>query len=88
MIRYNDIIKNKFLLSPHQLQLIEYSNKNSFRLESLLSRKIDNRDNGIDIGSNNYMPNSEYKFLKTRIANENSFIADLSSNESFEFKYR
>lgn len=88
VIRYNDIIKNKFLLSPHQLQLMEYSNKNSFRLESLLSRKIDNRDNGIDIGSNNYMPNSEYKFLKTRIANENSFIADLSSNESFEFMNR
>ncbi len=85
MIKYNDIIKNKFVLSPHQLQLMEYSNKNTFRLEDLLARELNKKDNGTDIGSNNYMTNSEYKFLKTRIANKNNYTIDLSSNESFEF---
>lgn len=85
MIKYNDVIKNKFVLSPHQLQLMEYSNKNSFKLEDLLFRKLNKQDNGIDIGSANYIRNSDYKFLKTRIANENNYIVDLSSNDSFEF---
>lgn len=85
MIKYNDVIKNNFVLSPHQLQLIEYSNKNAFKLENLLLRKLNKKDNGIDIGSNNYMRNSSYKFLKTRVANRDNFIVDLSSKESFEF---
>lgn len=85
MIKYNDVIKNNFVLSPHQLQLIEYSNKNTFKLENLLLRKLNKKDNGIDIGSNNYMRNSSYKFLKTRVANRDNFIVDLSSKESFEF---
>ena len=85
MIKYNDIIKNNFILSPHQLQLIEYSNKNYFKLSDLLSRKLIKRDNGIDIGSSNYMRNSDFKFLKTKIANGNSYISDLSSDDSFEF---
>ena len=81
MIKYNDVIKNNFVLSPHQLQLIEYSNKNTFKLENLLLRKLNKNDNGIDIGSNNYMRNSSYKFLKTRVANRDNFIVDLSSKE-------
>ena len=85
MIKYNDVIKNNFVLSPHQLQLMEYSNKNTFALRDLLSRNLNKQDNGIDIGSNNYMHNSDYKFLKTRAANKENYTVDLSSNESFEF---
>ena len=85
MVKYNDIIKNKFVLSPHQLQLMEYFNKNAFKLKDLLSRKLNKKDNGIDIGSNNYMKNSNYRFFKTRVANKDNYIVDLSSNGSFEF---
>lgn len=85
MIKYNDVIKNNFVLSPHQLQLLEYPNKNTFQLKKLLSRKLNKQDNGIDIGSNNYMRNSDYKFLKTRVANKDNYTVDLSSKESFEF---
>ncbi len=85
MIKINDIIKNNFVLSPHQLQLLEYSNKNVFHLKDLLSRNLGKQDNGVDIGSNNYMRCSPYTFLKTRVANKDSYIIDLSSNEAFEF---
>ena len=85
MIKYNDVIKNNFVLSPHQLQLMEYPNKNTFKLRDLLTRKLNKHDNGIDIGSNNYMQNSDYKFLKSKAANKDNYIIDLTSNESFEF---
>ncbi len=85
MIKYDDIVKNQFVLSPHQLQLMEYANKNTFKLSSLLSRKLKKVDNGVDIGSSNYMRNSKYMFLKTKAANKTNYIIDLSSNETFEF---
>lgn len=85
MIKFNDIIKNKFILSPHQLQLMEYSNKNCFKLKDLSERPLQKNDNGIDVGSSNYMKYSDYKFLKTRVANKDTYIIDLSSKESFEY---
>lgn len=85
MIKYDDIINNNCVLSPHQLQLMEYPNKNTFKLRNLLSRNLEKKDNGTDIGSNNYMSNSKYKFLKTRVANKENYIVDLSSCESFEY---
>lgn len=85
MIKYNDILNNNFVLSPHQLHLMEYENKNSLKLNELLKRDLDKSDNGTDVGSNNYMKYSNYIFLKTKVANKEHFIIDTSSKESYEY---
>lgn len=85
MIKFQDLKNNKFNLSPHQLNILDYNNKNVFSLSSLLSREIQKKDNGIDIGSNQYINSSDYKFLKTKVANKNSYIIDLSNTDSYEY---
>lgn len=68
----------------HQLRVIEISNKNVFNLGDLFYKSLQKKDNSQDIGSNNYIKNSQYKFLKTKIANPQKYIIDISNNGSYE----
>ena len=88
MVGYNSIVQNNYMLSPHQLQIMDYPNKHTFKLSDLLLREIQKTDNGTDIGSNYYMTKSPYKFLKTRVVSSDSFIVDLSAEASFEYIYQ
>lgn len=88
MATYHDIIEHQYNLSPHQLGLLAYSNPNVFPLRSLLSHELTARDNGTDIGSDNYLRASDYIFIKAKAASSESYTIDLTSPESFEFMNR
>ncbi|MDD3285589.1 MAG: hypothetical protein PHG95_03065 [Patescibacteria group bacterium] len=78
IVTYSDIIKNKCNLAPHQLSVLSFSNDNVKTIRELLSRKLTKNDNGIEVGSNNYISKSPYYFLRTKSIQEESYLPQIS----------
>lgn len=82
-IKFKDIINNKNMLSPNNYSIIVINAKKQEKLSDLVLKV----EKGSEVGSNNYVSNSLYKFIRTSaitgsnfsiIEDENS-ILDISS---------
>jgi len=60
-ISYNEIINNKNILSPNNYLKVAISSNTKLYLRDL----IDSIDKGTEVGSNNYVEKSQYKFIRT-----------------------
>ena len=74
MVKFNDVVDTKNNLSPHQLSIIKFENKNSYRLKELIYEDKLDENKGIDVGSVNYLEASPKIFLRTDVLSPDSFI--------------
>ena len=91
-VNYNDIINNKYKLSPNNYSKIKIKSNNYHQLREL----VDSVDKGVEIGSNNYIEKSEFKFIRTSaissdkysiVVDDNSVI-DINPNSFVNFGLR
>ncbi len=82
-IKFKDIINNKNMLSPSNYSSIVINSK----IQKKLSELVLKIEKGTEVGSNNYVSNSPYKFIRTSSITESKFsivkdersILDISS---------
>ena len=75
-IKVKDIIKNNYKLSPNNYISKEIINTNMKELENF----VNEIEKGTEIGSQNYVNDSEYHFLRTSSFSENLFSLKLDNN--------
>jgi restriction endonuclease S subunit len=73
-INIKDFIDNDFSFSPSRYKKIDCPNPNTKKLGELLDRQLKITDKGIEIGSNNYITISPYKFIRTKGIQFDSFL--------------
>jgi len=83
---YKSIINNNFVLSVKMLQTLVIKNKNTFFVKELLDRKLESYDNGYEVGSLNYIQNSNYYFIRARALQENSFLPNLDNETTITIR--
>ena len=73
-----DIVKKDYTLSATQYKSLQIRNKNIFPLASFLDRDLKRTDLGNEVGSECYIDNSPFRFIKTKALQEESYLLDLS----------
>lgn len=73
-----DIQKNSFTLSATQYKIFYIKNKNQKRIQEFLYRKLERKDLGVEVGSEAYIDDSEYYFMKTAALQEDSILIDIN----------
>ena len=78
-----DIEKKNYTLSATQYKSFNIKNKNVKPLSFFLDRELKRFDLGNEVGSDSYVSNSEYTFIKTKALQKESYLLD-KSNDSFQ----
>lgn len=81
---FNDIVNNGYTLSASQYKTFSIPNTNVYLLSHFLDRKLTRDDLGNEVGSDNYIDDSKYKFIKTRALQPESFLLD-TTGEGMSF---
>lgn len=74
--------KNNF--SANNLSAFSFTLCKAIPLNKLLSRQLMKKDNGVEVGSINYIKNSPKVFIKAKSLSENNYLLSLDE-ESFEY---
>ena len=74
----NNIQENSFTFSATQYKTFNIKNKNKLKVKDFLSRDLIRNDLGIEIGSESYVDNSDYYFMKTAALQEDSNLIDIN----------
>lgn len=72
----NEIIGKNYTLSATQYKSFNSQNKNIKPLSAFLERKLQNTDLGNEVGSDCYVENSCYSFIKTKALQPESYLLD------------
>ena len=91
-IRFNDIINNKNMLSPSNYSNVTICSKK----QDKLSKYIEKVEKGTEVGSNNYVSSSSFKFIRTSAIRDTSFsiiedersILSITSNSFVDYKLK
>lgn len=75
-------IKNFNNMSSSQLSVFNFKAKNVYKLEELLTRKISPTDNGIEVGSINYIKKSDKIFMKAKAVQNYNFLPIINEETS------
>ena len=70
----NEIKERNYTLSATQYKTFCVKNKNLILVRDLLDRELKRTDLGIEVGSEEYVDNSKYVFIKTKALQEESYI--------------
>lgn len=73
---YNDIINKDYTLSATQYKSLNINNKNIKPLSSFLDRELKRSDLGSEVGSECYVENSQFLFIKTKALQPESYLLD------------
>lgn len=73
-VRFNDISINNSNLAPSQLEILSIPNENTQFVRDFLVRSLQKKDNGIEVGSANYIADSYKFFVKAKALQSHSFI--------------
>ena len=78
-VNYNDIINNGCKLSPNNYLKVNINSTTNYPLRDL----VESIDKGVEIGSNNYIDRSEFKFIRTSALSSDkySIVVDVNSGE-------
>ena len=79
-----DIIKKDYTLSATQYKSLQIKNKNIHSLASFLDRELQRNDLGNEVGSEYYIDNSPFRFIKTKALQKESYLLDITK-ESIQF---
>ena len=82
MIISYDKIKKYKNLSSSQLEAFNFKNKNIFKLSQLLYRSLQTSDNGIEVGSINYIKKSEKIFMKAKALQAFNYLPIINAETS------
>lgn len=77
-VKWQEVAKNNFSLSSSQYIQLVMPNTNYKLVSDFLSRPLNRKDLGIEIGSLNYIDKSPYRFIRTKALQESSFLPDLN----------
>lgn len=75
-------IKNFKNMSSSQLSVFDFKAKKIYKLESLLYREINSRDNGLEVGSINYIKRSHKIFMKAKAVQDYNFLPIINDETS------
>lgn len=73
-----NIQKNSFTFSATQYKTLNIKNSNKLKVRDFLSRDLIRNDLGIEVGSESYVDNSEYYFMKTAALQKESNLIDIN----------
>lgn len=76
-VSYKSILEANNNLAPSQLKVLAFNNKNYRLVSELLSRKLTKKDNGLEVGSANYIRRSPNYFIRAKGLGEESFLPNL-----------
>jgi len=77
-VSYKNILEAKNNLAPSQLKVLAFNNKNYRHVKELLLRELKKKDNGLEVGSANYIRRSPNYFIRAKGLSEDSFLPNLS----------
>lgn len=75
-VNYNDIINNEYKLSPNNYLKVSINSNIYHQLREL----VDSVDKGVEIGSNNYVEESEFKFIRTAAISSDKYSIIVDDN--------
>jgi len=79
--KYKSTTESNFKLSPSLHRKSISANSNTKLVAEFLSRGLERRDLGKEVGSLNYVKNSNYYFIRTKALQSNTYLPEIS-NES------
>lgn len=74
-----DIKANDYSFSPSNYGNVVINNKDKVQVRKLLDRDLTSQDKGIEIGSNCYISDSPYSFMRTRALQPDSLLPQIDS---------
>lgn len=78
-ISFSNIIEKDFTLSSSQYMDLVMSNKNFLYVRSFLSRSLQKKELGFEVGSLNYIRKSTHYFLRTKALQQYSYLPEITS---------
>lgn len=77
-ISYKDIGNVDYTLSASQYKHLSMLNTNTLTVRDFLSRPLQRKDLGVEVGSLNYINQSTHYFLRTKALQEHSLLPDIT----------
>ncbi|MBF0111785.1 MAG: hypothetical protein HQK74_03525 [Desulfamplus sp.] len=78
-ISFSSIVEKNFTLSSSQYMDLVIPNQNFLYVRDLLSRPLQRKDLGVEVGSLNYIGKSTHYFLRTKALQPHSFLPEITS---------
>lgn len=78
-IRSDEVVSKNHSFSPSQYKCVRIANENSVALGELLDRPLSTSDKGVEVGSQRYISNSPFMFVRTKGLQRESFLPSFSS---------
>ena len=77
-ISYKDISNADYTLSASQYKHLSMLNTNTLTVRDFLSRPLQRKDLGVEVGSLNYINQSTHYFLRTKALQDHSFLPEIT----------
>lgn len=77
-ISLSEIIEKECSLSSSQYKGLNIKNSNFLYVRDFLSRKLNRKDLGIEVGSDSYIRQSSHYFLRTKALQKHSFLPEIT----------
>ncbi len=77
-IRSNEVASRHYSLSASQYKGLRIENRNSVDLRDLLDRPLKSTDKGVEVGSQSYISNSPFQFIRTKGLQPDYFLPAFS----------
>lgn len=77
-----DVEDNNYSLSASQYKTFCIKNKNTLCVQDFLSRPLQREDLGNEVGSDAYVENSPYSFIKTKALQSETYLLDIDSESA------
>ena len=77
-ISFSDIVEKEFTLSSSQYMDLVMPNENFLYVKDFLSRPLQRKDLGVEVGSLNYIGKSTHYFLRTKALQQHSFLPEIT----------
>lgn len=78
-ISFSHIVEKDFTLSSSQYMDLVMPNQNFLFVRDFLSRPLQRKDLGVEVGSLNYIGQSTHYFLRTKALQQHSFLPEITS---------
>lgn len=78
-ISFSHIVEKDFTLSSSQYMDLVMPNENFLFVRNFLSRPLQRKDLGVEVGSLNYIGKSTHYFLRTKALQQHSFLPEITS---------
>lgn len=81
---YNEIVSKDYSFSATQYKTFCIKNSNTIPVSKFLYRKLQRNDLGNEVGSGAYVEKSQYRFIKTKALQPETYLLDIN-NESIQY---